>query len=358
MTAKTKIKIRRSNQTGSTPTTTDLADGELALNTYDGKLFFKKTVGVTTSIVTLEPSTQLTAGTGVSISNNAINIGQAIGTTDTPTFAGATLNGVTAIKESGTGAQNTLTVAGAGTGSLFAVGVSDVPAAGITLKSLTSDSTNPAKLTLSGSSVVLAAGAKQLTFNDSGNLVLPANGDILNSSNVSVLKFPTVKRVTFETPILDQNTFDPSYNPSGEVWNAQATATSSTNNYITVDDASGYVVGHPIVFFGSLGNIVQYKTYYIKTIPDPNTITIAETAGGSTVTMGNDTGFMYACSMSTTNYQTQRAPRLWTNYDSLETTGWDIGSVTFGDTWYDDTSGQMFLYVNQGDGVPTPKVIG
>lgn len=352
MTAHTKIKIRRSSQTGTIPATADLADGELALNTYDGKLFFKKTVSGVSSIVTLQPSTQLTAGTGVSIVNNAINIGQDIGTSASPTFAG------TAIIESGTGAKNPLTVAGSGTGSVFAVGVSDVPAAGVTLQSLTTDLANPAKLTLSGSSVVLAAGAKQLTFNNSGNLVLPASGDILNSSNVSVLKFPTVKRITFETPILDQNTFDPTYNPSGEVWNAQATATSSTNNYITVDDASGYVVGHPIVFFGSLGNIVQYKTYYIKTIPDPNTITIAETAGGSTVTMGNDTGFMFACSMSTTNYQTQRAPRLWTNYDSLETTGWDIGSVTFGDTWYDDTSGQMFLYVNQGDGVPTPKVIG
>lgn len=360
MTAKTKIKIRRSNQTGSTPTTTDLADGELALNTYDGKLFFKKTVSGTSSIVTLQPSTTYSAGTGITISNlNAISIAQDIATTATPTFAGATINGITSIVESGTGAQNTLTVAGAGTGSLFAVGVSDVPAAGITLKSLTSDSTNPAKLTLSGSSVVLAAGSKQLTFNNSGNLILPPGGDILNSNNVSVLKSPTIQRLTFDTPILDQNNFLWASDGIGTVSYADVTDTYSGTDYITVSDSTNFVVGQPVVFFGALGNIVQAKTYYIRTIPDPSTITITDTRNGSTnVTMSNDSGHMYLCSMSSSSYQTQRAPRMWTNQDSLDTTGWDFSSVTFGDMYYDDTQGSTSIYINQGDGVPFAKVVG
>lgn len=49
----TAIKLKRSSTTGAVPTTANLAEGELALNVYDGKLFFKKDNG-TESIVSLE----------------------------------------------------------------------------------------------------------------------------------------------------------------------------------------------------------------------------------------------------------------------------------------------------------------
>jgi hypothetical protein len=349
------IKIRRSSVQNKVPTTTDLDLGELAINTYDGKLFLKKSVNGTESVVTLEK--QLTAGTGVSITSGAINIGQDVSTTVSPTFAGATLNGVTSIIESGTGAQNTLTVAGASTGSVFAVGVSDAAGDGINLKSLTSDLASPAKLTLSGSSVILKAGTKQLTFNSSGNLILPANGDIVDSTNVSVLKFPKVKRVTYDTPIVDSNLYDANYNPSGKVFYTNATATDSSNNHITVDDSSGFIVGNPVTVFGKIpiGGLLAYKVYYIRTIPDPNTITVTDTQGGSTnVTLYDDSGTMIVCAMSTSSYQTQRAPRQWTNYDSLDTTGYDYSSITFGDTWFDDSQQKIFIYVNLGDGTPQP----
>lgn len=45
------IKIRRSAVQGAIPTTTQLALGELAINTYDGKLFLKKDVSGTESVV-------------------------------------------------------------------------------------------------------------------------------------------------------------------------------------------------------------------------------------------------------------------------------------------------------------------
>jgi hypothetical protein len=51
----TTIKLKRSTTANSIPATTSLSAGELALNTYDGKLFFKKDVGGTESIVTLQP---------------------------------------------------------------------------------------------------------------------------------------------------------------------------------------------------------------------------------------------------------------------------------------------------------------
>ena len=44
------IKLRRSATSGATPTTTQLALGEVAINTYDGKVFIKKDDG-TESIV-------------------------------------------------------------------------------------------------------------------------------------------------------------------------------------------------------------------------------------------------------------------------------------------------------------------
>lgn len=48
-----KFLIKRSSVQGKNPTTTDLALGELALNTYDGNLFFKKSPGGSDSVVSV-----------------------------------------------------------------------------------------------------------------------------------------------------------------------------------------------------------------------------------------------------------------------------------------------------------------
>lgn len=54
------IKIKRSAVEGKTPTTGQLELGEIALNTYDGKLYFKKSQGAVDSIVALQESTSNT----------------------------------------------------------------------------------------------------------------------------------------------------------------------------------------------------------------------------------------------------------------------------------------------------------
>jgi hypothetical protein len=46
-----KIKLKQSSVSGKVPTTTDLELGELGINTYDGKLFLKKKVGVVETII-------------------------------------------------------------------------------------------------------------------------------------------------------------------------------------------------------------------------------------------------------------------------------------------------------------------
>ena len=51
--------IKRSSVANKAPTTSDLSLGELAVNTYDGKLFLKKSVGGTESIVDLTNADKL-----------------------------------------------------------------------------------------------------------------------------------------------------------------------------------------------------------------------------------------------------------------------------------------------------------
>jgi len=59
----TNIKLRRSATAGAIPTTSNLDLGELAINTYDGKLFLKKNISGTESIVEIggDSGTQQTA---------------------------------------------------------------------------------------------------------------------------------------------------------------------------------------------------------------------------------------------------------------------------------------------------------
>lgn len=45
------VKLKRSAVQGKEPTTSDLSLGEVAINTYDGKVFIKKDQGGTESIV-------------------------------------------------------------------------------------------------------------------------------------------------------------------------------------------------------------------------------------------------------------------------------------------------------------------
>jgi len=47
------IKLKQSAVSGKQPTTAQLAAAELALNTYDGKLYFKKTVAGVDTMLTL-----------------------------------------------------------------------------------------------------------------------------------------------------------------------------------------------------------------------------------------------------------------------------------------------------------------
>lgn len=99
------IRIKRSNVQGKAPEPADLDFGELAINTYDGKLFLKKQEGLGTPTVisvgefTSDFVKSLVAGTGVAVADNTgkaatptISIGQDVSTTAGVTFGSVTLN--------------------------------------------------------------------------------------------------------------------------------------------------------------------------------------------------------------------------------------------------------------------------
>ena len=57
MARNTNIKLRRSATAGAIPTTSNLDLGELALNTYDGKLYAKTTEGSASEVIQVGSST-------------------------------------------------------------------------------------------------------------------------------------------------------------------------------------------------------------------------------------------------------------------------------------------------------------
>jgi hypothetical protein len=65
------VKLKRSATPSKVPTTDDLELGEIAINTYDGKLYFEKDNG-TPAVVSVATSTDLAAKQNVLVSGTNI----------------------------------------------------------------------------------------------------------------------------------------------------------------------------------------------------------------------------------------------------------------------------------------------
>lgn len=77
------IKMKRSAVASKVPATTDLELGELGVNTYDGKLFLKKSVGGTESIVEVGPVASVAGKTGaVTLAKADVSLGNVDNTSD------------------------------------------------------------------------------------------------------------------------------------------------------------------------------------------------------------------------------------------------------------------------------------
>jgi hypothetical protein len=156
----TTIKLRRSSTPGSVPTTSALQLGEVALNTSDGLLFFKRSIGGgIDSIVALSP-TQLTNGSYSATLDST-------GTFNT---------GVTALVDpSQTTSNYTLKITGYnGLGSTFAVGTG-TETFGVANDALNHDFSGyvPYQVTASKISLKTASGPYGWTFNADGTTQFP-----------------------------------------------------------------------------------------------------------------------------------------------------------------------------------------
>lgn len=70
---------------------------------------------------------------------------------------------------------------------------------------------------------------------------------------------------------------------------------SISDNKLTALSTSGFSVGRPVVFSGTVfGNVIPGQTYYIQSIIDNLTFTISETVSGPALQLSNSTGDMTA----------------------------------------------------------------
>lgn len=131
------IKIKRSAVAGKIPTTTSLELGELAINTYDGKLFIQQNqggVGIGSTIIAINP---WSVGVGSNTYNTYFTVGNVgIGTTNPTSSLHVVGNSiftgiVTAQSFSGT-ATTAISVIG-GIGSITSLNVSGISTFGTVL---------------------------------------------------------------------------------------------------------------------------------------------------------------------------------------------------------------------------------
>ena len=89
------LKLRRSGTTGAAPAVSDLELGELAVNTYDGKLFLKKDVEGTATVVEVGQGCDLSwdASTATISSSSGDNVVISNATTDNPGLMSSTDKG-------------------------------------------------------------------------------------------------------------------------------------------------------------------------------------------------------------------------------------------------------------------------
>ena len=219
------IILKRSATPGKVPTTSQLALGEIAINTHDGLIYIKKDDG-TPSVVQIGGVTSVnsktgsvvidtgdltengnlfftnararsavSAGTGINYNSSTgiISTSQSITTSASPTFAGLTLTGNATSRSIIPAADNTYSLGSStyqwkdvfvGPGSLYINGVEAVHSTEQTL-TFSADTDQNIHLTTSGAGV-LQLGSSSTTTLVEGPLQIQSGAHILDSAGVNV----------------------------------------------------------------------------------------------------------------------------------------------------------------------------
>ena len=290
-----QIVVKRSSVPGKVPTTTDLSLGEIAVNTYDGKMFIKKNVSGTESIVDITAS----AGGGAtnltySANGSTVTVLSDTGTDAVVLAANSTIAGVLTAEAQTIAGAKTFTAAtttfGSGvkfngpTGAMTAghtgvygyllntTGGTDISGSGINL--IAGD-------TLTTFATFSAAGGAQLRFNDIVRFQTTGSG-VTVTGNVAVTS-------TITSGAWNGSVISSTYGGTG-VNNGGRTLTINTGNLTVASQAAGSTItlGGNIATansFTTSGNFaLSLTTTAATSLTLPTSGTLSTLAGTETLT--------------------------------------------------------------------------
>lgn len=308
----TPISIYYSATASNTPTASNLVSGELAINTADGKLFYKDSAGVVQTIATKTAATLSVpvvvsqGGTGLtSLTAGYIPYGN--GTSAFSSNAGLYYDGTNLQVGTNTAGYGTLNVQKATVPyTTITLGDQATPANGVGIY-LRCNGTAPAGISTAGSPLAFYLGAgtaEAVRINQNANLIL--QGGTTTASGVGVT-FPATQSASSDANCLDdyeKGTFTPTLNgfTSSGITSNTGTYTKIgrfvyiniqviSTSFSGVGGGTSYFTGLP--FAPSLGNQCNFSLANANTIANQNS--------GSNLAVGGG-GSLYTSTFAATSY--------------------------------------------------------
>jgi hypothetical protein len=361
------IKIKRSAVAAKVPLTTDIELGELAINTYDGKLYLKKDNG-TASIVTVNPGgggsgdvvgpgsstdnaiTRFDGVTGLLIQNSTATLDDS----GVVSVSGANVSGLTVSSAVATdGSKNLVSVANTGTGdNVLATSATLItPALGTPTALVgTNISGTASGLSIGGNAGTVTDGVYTTDTSTVTNTMLAgsiANNKLVNSaitingSSTSLggsISVGTVTSVTGTSPISSSGGATPDISISA--------AGVSTSGYLSATDwntfnnkGSGTVTNltGPITSVGNATSIASQTGTGTKFVVDTSPVLVTPNLGTPTA------GVLTNCTFPTLNQNTSGSSASCTGNAATATTATNLsgGTVTsYGNSSFNFTHGQ------------------
>ena len=321
------IILKRSATPGKTPTTSQLALGEIAINTYDGRIFIKKDdgtpavveIGGVTSVntqngdivlgtdditegssnlyfTTARARASVSAGTGISYSSSTgvIATSQNITTSGTPTFAGLTLTGDMTSRSIIPSASNTYDLGSSanpyrhiyvGPGSLYVNGKQVLTETSGTM-TFTADLDQNMRITTTGTGV-LQLGSSSTGVNVDGTLQIASGKRITSSDGVKVqmgddLELNGNKIIGLGTPSANTDAATKGYVDTSISAISTSSITQGNSNVTVADTGTGTVTvtvdGSTALTVDSTGVTVagNFTVSGTQTVVNSNTINLAD----------------------------------------------------------------------------------
>ena len=321
------IILKRSATPSKVPTTAQLALGEVAINTFDGRMFIKKDdgtpsvveIGGVTSVngktgdavlsttdvnegsnqyfTTARARASVSAGAGISYNSatGVISTAQGLTTTSSPTFAGLTLNGNVSITGNivptadniyslGTAAMQWKDVF-VGPGSLYVNGTEVIHSTDTSMN-FTADPDQNMRITTTGAGV-LQLGSSTTNVNVDGTLQIASGKNITDSAGVQVnfgdnIQMNSNKVVGLGAPSASTDAATKGYVDSSIAAISTSTISQGNSSVAVVDTGTGVVNvtvdGSTALSVTSTGVVVagNFTVQGTTTTVESNTVSVAD----------------------------------------------------------------------------------